>query len=131
MDRVLSGESRNISDNLEYDVGESVGSSVDLRRQSWDNTSETTSDNTTETTSSSDMSEIAILVGRLEAARAGPRTHQDPDRDRYTSAEEGTVVDNAADEPELIAVRNAQPDCCHMVRSSVPIWNHLCRKRRL
>ena len=31
-------------------------------------------------------------------------THQDPDRDRYTSDEEGTVVDNAADELELIAV---------------------------
>ena len=40
--RVLSGESRNISDNLEYDVGESVDSSVDSRPQSWDNTSETT-----------------------------------------------------------------------------------------
>ena len=52
MDRVLSGESRNISDNLEYDVGESVGSSVESRPQSWDNTSETTSN--------SDMSEIAI-----------------------------------------------------------------------
>ena len=30
--------------------------------------------------------------------------HQDPDRDRYTSDEEGTVVYNAADELELIAV---------------------------
>ena len=30
--------------------------------------------------------------------------HQDPDRDRYTSDEEGTVVVNAADELELIAV---------------------------
>ena len=30
--------------------------------------------------------------------------HQDPDRDRYTSDEESTVVDNAADELELIAV---------------------------
>ena len=52
MDRVLSEESRNISDNLEYDVGESVKSSVDSRPQSWDNTSETTSN--------SDLSEIAI-----------------------------------------------------------------------
>ena len=42
-DRVLSGESRNISDNLEHGVGQSVGSSVDARPQSWDNTSETTS----------------------------------------------------------------------------------------
>ena len=30
--------------------------------------------------------------------------HQDPDRDRYTSDEEGTVTDNAAEELELIAV---------------------------
>ena len=30
--------------------------------------------------------------------------HQDPARDRYTSDEEGIVVDNAADELELIAV---------------------------
>ena len=30
--------------------------------------------------------------------------HQDPDRDRYTSNEEGTVTANAADELELIAV---------------------------
>ena len=52
MDRFLSAESRNISDNLEYDVGETVNSSVDSRPQSWDNTSETTSN--------SDMSEIAI-----------------------------------------------------------------------
>ena len=28
------------------------------------------------------------------------KIHQDPDRDRYTSDEEGTVVDNAADELE-------------------------------
>ena len=30
--------------------------------------------------------------------------HQNPDKDRYTSDEEGTVVDNAADELELMAV---------------------------
>ena len=46
--------------------------------------------------------------------------HQDPDRDRYTSDEEGTVVVNAADELELIASRNAQPDYFHMEQSSVP-----------
>ena len=32
--------------------------------------------------------------------------HQGPDRDRYISDEEGTVVDNDADEHELIAVSN-------------------------
>ena len=90
MDRVLSGESRNISDNLEYDVGESVGS--------WDNTSETTSN--------SDMSEIAIhsLLVDWKQRALDRETHQDPDKDRYTSDEEGTVVDNATDELELIAV---------------------------
>ena len=98
MDRVLSGESRNISDNLEYDVGESVNSSVDSRPQSWDNTSETTSN--------SDMSEIAIHSLLVDWKQRGldRETHQDPDRDRYNSDEEGTVVDNAADELELIAV---------------------------
>ena len=30
--------------------------------------------------------------------------HHNPDRDQYTSDQEGTVVDNAADELELIAV---------------------------
>ena len=98
MDRVLSGESRNISHNLEYDVGESVGSSVDSRPQSWDNISETTSN--------SDMSEIAIHSLLVDWKQRGldRETHQDPDRDRYTSDEEGTVIDNAADELELIAV---------------------------
>ena len=98
MDRVLSGESRNISDNLEYDVGESVDSSVDSGPQSWDNTSETTSN--------SDMSEIAIHSLLVDWKQRGldRETHQDPDRGRYTSDEEGTVVDNAADELELIAV---------------------------
>ena len=98
MDRVLSGESRNITDNMEYDVGESVGSSVDSRPQSWDNTSETTSN--------SDMSVIAIhsLLVVWKQRGLDRETHQVPDRDRYTSDEEGTVVDNAADELELIAV---------------------------
>ena len=98
MDRILSGESRNISNNLEYDVGESVDSSVDSGPQSWDNTSETTSN--------SDMSEIAIHSLLVDWKQRGldRETHQDPDRDRYTSDEEGTVVDNAADELELIAV---------------------------
>ena len=98
MDRVLSGESRNISNNLEYDVGESVDSSVESGPQSGDNTSETTSN--------SDMSEIAIHSLLVDWKQRGldREIHQDPDRDRYTSDEEGTVADNAADELELIAV---------------------------
>ena len=83
---------------MEYDVGESVGSSDDSRPQSWDNISETTSN--------SDISEIAIHSLLVDWKQRGldREMHQDPDRDRYTSDEEGTVVDNAADELELIAV---------------------------
>ena len=63
-------------------------------------------DNTSETTSNSDVSEIAIHSLLVDWKQRGldRETHQDPDRDRYTSDEEGTVVDNAADELELIAV---------------------------
>ena len=98
MVRVLSGESRNITDRLEHDGAESFGSSDDSRPQSWDNTSETTSN--------SDISEIAIHSLLVDWKQRGLERvmHQDPDRDRYTSDEEGTVVDNAADELELIAV---------------------------
>ena len=97
-DRVLSGESRNITDRKEYDGVESFGSSDDSRPQAWYNTSETTSN--------SDVSEIAIhsLLLDWKQRRLEREMHQDPDRDRYTSDEEGTVVDNAADELELIAV---------------------------
>ena len=97
-DRVLSGESRNITDRLEHDDVESFGSSDDSRPQSWDNTSETTSN--------SDVSENAIHSLLVEWKQRGMdrEVHQDPDRDRYTSDEEGTVVDNAADELKLIAV---------------------------
>ena len=52
MDRVLSGESRNITYRVERDGVESFGSSDDSRPQSWDNISEITSN--------SDVSEIAI-----------------------------------------------------------------------
>ena len=98
MDRVLSGESRNITDRVERDGVESLDSSDDSRPQSWDNTSETTSN--------SDVSEIAIHSLLVDWKQRGldREMHQDPDRDRYTSDGEGTVVDNAADELELIAV---------------------------
>ena len=77
---------------------ESFGSSGDSRPQSWENTSETTSN--------SDVSEIAIHSLLVEWKQRGldREMHEGPDRDRYTSDEEGTVVDNAADELELIAV---------------------------
>ena len=83
---------------MKHDNAESFGSSEDSRPQSWDNTSETTSN--------SDVSEIAIHSLLMDWKQRGldREMHQDPDRDRYTSNEEGTVVDNAADELELIAV---------------------------
>ena len=97
-DRILSGESRNITDRVKRDGVESLDSSDNSRPQSWDNTSETTSN--------SDVSEIAIHSLLVDWKQRGldREMHQDPDRDRYTSDEEGTVVDNAADELELIAV---------------------------
>ena len=59
-----------------------------------------------ETAFNSDVSEIAIHSLLVEWKERGldKEMHQNPDRDRYTSDEEGTVVDNAADELELIAV---------------------------
>ena len=97
-ERVLYGKSRNIPDRLERDGVESFGLSDDSRPQSWDNTSETTSN--------SDVLDIAIHSLLVDWKQRGldREMHQDPDRDRYTSDEEGTVVDNAADELELIAV---------------------------
>ena len=59
-----------------------------------------------ETSSISDILEFSIHTLLLEWKQRGfdREMHQEPDRDRYTSDEEGTVVDNAADELELIAV---------------------------
>ena len=75
----------------------SFGSSEDSRPQSWDDTSETTSN--------SGVSEIAIhsLLVDWKQRRLDREMNQDPDRDRYTY-DEGTVVDNATYELELIAV---------------------------
>ena len=89
MDRVLSVESRNITYRVERDGAESLDSSDNSRPQSWDNTSETTSN--------SDVSEIAIHSLLVDWKQRGldREMHQDPDRDRYTSDEEGTVIDNA------------------------------------
>ena len=83
---------------MERDGVESFGSNDDSRPQSWDNTSKTTSN--------SDVSDIAIHSLLVDWKQRGldREMHQGPDRDRYTSDEEGTVVDNAADELELIAV---------------------------
>ena len=101
-DKVLSGESRNITDRSENNDMESIGSSdvppTHSGSRSWENTSETTSN--------SDVSEIAIHSLLVEWKQRGldREMHQDPDRDRYTSDEAGTVVDNNAEELELIAV---------------------------
>ena len=89
-DRAFSGESRNITDKLEYIDVDSTGSSDDSRIQSWENTSETTSN--------SDVAEIAIHSLLVEWKYRGldREMYRDPDGDWYTSDEEGTVVDNAA-----------------------------------
>ena len=94
----MSGESRNIINKSGYDDAESISSSGDSQSQPWENVSETTSN--------SDDSEIAIHSLLVEWKQHGldREMHQDPDRDRYTSDGEATVVDNAADELELIAV---------------------------
>ena len=124
-DRILSGESRNITDRLEHNDMESIGSSDDRRLQSWENTSETTSN--------SDVLEIVVRSLLVEWKQCGldREMHQKPDRDRYTSDEEGTVVDNAADELELIAVSKRPTRLLQHGRSSVPTWSHLCRKQHL
>ena len=97
-DRNLSRESRNIINKSEDDEAESISLHADSQSQPWENVSEITSN--------SDISEIAIHSLLVEWKQRGldRETHQDPDRDRYTSDEEGTIVDNAADELELIAV---------------------------
>ena len=101
-DETMSGEPTNITDKSERKDIESICSSdvppTHSGSQLWENTSETTSN--------SDVSEIAIHYLLVEWKQRGleREMHQDPDRDRYTSDEKGTVVDNAADELELIAV---------------------------
>ena len=97
-DRILSGELRNITDELEYNDVKSIGSNDDSRTQSWENTSEATSN--------SDVSENMIHSLLVEWKQRGldREKHQDPDRDRFTSDEEGTEVGNAVDELEQIAV---------------------------
>ena len=59
-----------------------------------------------ETTSNSDVSEVAIHSLLVEWKQRGldKEMHQDSDKDRYISDEESTVVDNAEDELELIAL---------------------------
>ena len=106
---MLSGESINITDRLEHNDVESIGSSDDSRPQSWESISTTTSN--------SDA--IHSLLVEWKQRGLDREMHQDADRDRYSSDEEGTVVDNAADELELIAV-SKRPTRYHMVRSSVP-----------
>ena len=83
---------------LEGDWVDSTISSDDSKSQSWENVSETSCN--------SDLSECAIHSRLVDWEGAGldREMHQDPDRDRYTSDEKGTVVDNAADELELLAV---------------------------
>ena len=123
-DRILFGESRNIINKSEDDDAESVSSSGDSRSQPWENVSETTSN--------SDVSAIAIQSFSVEWKQNGldREMHQEPDRDRYTSEEEGRVIDNAADELEFLAVSKRSTRFL-MPRSSVPTWNHQFKRRHL
>ena len=84
-------ETRNIIDKSKHDDAESIGSNDDPRHQSWENTSETTSN--------SGVSEIVIFSLLVEGKQGGlhRKMYQDPDRDRYTSDEDGTVVGFVAD----------------------------------
>ena len=71
---------------LEGDWKDSIISSDNTKSQSWENVSETNSN--------SDVSEIAIHSLLVDWKQRGldRQMHQDPDRDRYTSDEEGTVT---------------------------------------
>ena len=95
---MLSGVSRNVKTKSDEGDADSISSSDGSQSQSWENVSETTPN--------SDVSEIAIHFLLVEWKQRGldREMHQDPDRDRCTSDEEDTVVDNAADELELKAV---------------------------
>ena len=95
---MLSGESRNVRNKSDDGDADSISSSYGSESQSWENVSETTS--------SSDLSEIPIHSLQMEWKLRGldREMNQEPDRDRYISDEEGTVVDNAADELELLAL---------------------------
>ena len=94
-DKVSSRETRNIRNKSHGGNADSTSSTDGSESQSWENVSETTSN--------SDVSEIAIHSLLVEWKQRGlvREMHQDPDRDRYTSDEEGTVVDYAADELEF------------------------------
>ena len=125
-DKVLSGEPRNFTDRSEHNDVESIGSTDDSRPLSWENTSETTSN--------SDVLEIAIhsLLVKMKHRGLEREVHQDPDRDRYASDEEGTVVDNAADELELTAVSKRPTFLLPhgtVVRTNLEPSVHLCRKQ--
>ena len=97
-DKIWSGESRNVKNRSEGGDADSIISSDGSESQSWENVSETTL--------SSYVSEVAIHSLLVEWKQRGldKELHKEPDRDGYTSDEEGTVVDIAADEIELIAV---------------------------
>ena len=94
----MSGDSRNVKKKPDGGEADSISSSDGSQSQSRESASETTSN--------SDVSEIAFHSLLVEWKQRGldREMHQDPNRDRYTSDEEGTVVDNAADELDLIAV---------------------------
>ena len=96
--KILSQKLRNLKNRSEGGNADSISSNDGSESQSWENVSETNSN--------SDVSEVAIHYLLIEWKQRGldKEMHQDPDTDRYTSDEKSTVVDNAGDELELIAL---------------------------
>ena len=97
-DRIVSGESRNMKNSSECDYADSSNSSDVSKSQVWGKGPETTFN--------SDVSEKAIHSLSVDWNERGKdrEMHQDPDRQRYTTNEESTEVDSAADDLEMIAL---------------------------
>ena len=91
-DIILSGKSRHIINKSEDDDAESICSNDDWQSQPWNKVSEVTSN--------SDVS----LLSEWKQRVLDREMHQDPDRNLHNFDEEDTVLDNAADELDLIAV---------------------------
>ena len=93
---ILSGKSRHIINKSEDDDAESISSNDDCQSQPWNKVSELTSN--------SDVSEFVIHLVEWKQRVLDREIHQDPDRNLHIFDEEDTVLDNAADELEFIAV---------------------------
>ena len=91
-----------IMNKSENDDVKCISSGDDPQSLPWENESEFTSN--------SNVLELAIRSLLVEWKQRGlnREMHQEPDKDRYTFDEEGTVVDDAADELDLIDCRSVR-----------------------